>query len=428
MRLSLYRSSEFPQQKKRKEPKIFSYLIAVSVLKTDISELEKLFYGFLKRITKNRDGCCFWTNTQLAEQFQASERSVSRWLSDFRDRGWIETDYFTENKISIRRIRLPEGSTTDRYVAVPAVIAHSKLLTDGAKLAYGVIANLTRKTGECWATNAYIGEQLGACGVSVITWVRDLEKIGLIEVDRGLNDRRIWLCDLKPFIEKNVRCTDPKPPTPPSRPRKKGGAGTATPTPNTHLYIQKNKKNNSARERESHNVVSFCENSSKTPNPKPPSREILPCLQMLPAEYRLTDAAKRWISYRFSPNCVERGVRYLLLRNPEFIKNSCAYLVNAILKNYTPSNPLVRKIELLTTLITLVAPKSIAEKISQLPRGVILAYSSKFGWEQRSKTAITNDECNEYISTICNHCRGKIVTTGNSISVYGPNGELVASA
>jgi hypothetical protein len=92
-------------------------------------------------------------------------------------------------------------------MVIPGEIRANPNLTRDEKYLYALIRNLTTQKGYCWATNKYLGKEMGVTDRTIKTWIAHLEKEGAIEmqyISHGLiNRRRIWLTgayEFKKFI------------------------------------------------------------------------------------------------------------------------------------------------------------------------------------------------------------------------------------
>lgn len=87
------------------------------------------------------------------------------------------------------------------YSVIPARVRDDHSLRPNAKLLYGELSALAQAEGYCWASNAYLAEQLGVAAKTVEGLLRQLKDRGHIqlEVERSeeTNEvlrRRIWIC------------------------------------------------------------------------------------------------------------------------------------------------------------------------------------------------------------------------------------------
>ena len=87
------------------------------------------------------------------------------------------------------------------YSVIPARVRDDHSLRPNAKLLYGELSALAQAEGYCWASNAYLAEQLGVAAKTVEGLLKQLKDRGHIqlEVERSeeTNEvlrRRIWIC------------------------------------------------------------------------------------------------------------------------------------------------------------------------------------------------------------------------------------------
>lgn len=87
------------------------------------------------------------------------------------------------------------------YSVIPARVRDDHTLRPNAKLLYGELSALAQAEGYCWASNAYLAEQLGIAGKTVEGLLKQLKDRGHIhlevERDEETNEvlrRRIWIC------------------------------------------------------------------------------------------------------------------------------------------------------------------------------------------------------------------------------------------
>lgn len=69
------------------------------------------------------------------------------------------------------------------YAVIPISILENKNLSANAKLLYGEIMALSKKSGKCYATNKYIAEILGLSYRSIPNLLKELNGVGLIYID-----------------------------------------------------------------------------------------------------------------------------------------------------------------------------------------------------------------------------------------------------
>ncbi len=87
------------------------------------------------------------------------------------------------------------------YSVIPARVRDDHALRPNAKLLYGELSALALAEGYCWASNAYLAEQLGVAIKTVeglLKQLKDRAHISLeVERDKETNEvlrRKIWIC------------------------------------------------------------------------------------------------------------------------------------------------------------------------------------------------------------------------------------------
>ena len=77
------------------------------------------------------------------------------------------------------------------FAVIPANVRYDNELRANEKLLYGEITSLTKKTGECWASNKYFGDLYGVKPNAVATWIKHLKDKQYIEVDYEYEGKEI---------------------------------------------------------------------------------------------------------------------------------------------------------------------------------------------------------------------------------------------
>lgn len=71
------------------------------------------------------DGYCFASNAYFANLYQVNERTISRWIGDLRDKGYVtvHVERDASGKVILRKIRIavsaPDGQPVDNFVYTP---------------------------------------------------------------------------------------------------------------------------------------------------------------------------------------------------------------------------------------------------------------------------------------------------------------------
>ena len=69
------------------------------------------------------------------------------------------------------------------FAVIPADVRYDENLKLGEKMMYGEITSLTKKTGECWASNSYFAELYQVTPQAISKWIKALEKQKYIKID-----------------------------------------------------------------------------------------------------------------------------------------------------------------------------------------------------------------------------------------------------
>jgi hypothetical protein len=76
-----------------------------------------------------------------------------------------------------------EKNTNSYFAIIPTIILERKDIKPNCKLLYAEISSLTKKNGECWATNNYLAEMLGLSETSITELLIILKKKNLVIVE-----------------------------------------------------------------------------------------------------------------------------------------------------------------------------------------------------------------------------------------------------
>lgn len=94
-------------------------------------------------------------------------------------------------------------------IVIPGEIRSNPNLSRDEKYLYAVIRNLTRREGYCWATNAYLAEEMGVSDRTIKNWLSHLRDEGAIETEvinyQMMNRRRIWITGAYEFKKSLIR-------------------------------------------------------------------------------------------------------------------------------------------------------------------------------------------------------------------------------
>lgn len=79
------------------------------------------------------------------------------------------------------------------YTQVPNTILRDKKLSTGAKIAYAVLLSYAWQDDHCFKGQVKMAEDMGASPRSVVTYLKELERVGYVEkVRRGLNKTNVY--------------------------------------------------------------------------------------------------------------------------------------------------------------------------------------------------------------------------------------------
>ena len=81
----------------------------------------------------------------------------------------------------------------DKYSKIPLFIKNNKNISSNAKLLYGDIQLLCHSKGYCFATNKFLGNNLGVTDRTITRLLGELVKDNLITIEYGCNSRKIFL-------------------------------------------------------------------------------------------------------------------------------------------------------------------------------------------------------------------------------------------
>ncbi len=125
------------------------------------------------------------------------------------------------------------------FIQVPLSILKRPDVSQTGKLMYGLILSLSRATGYCYASDTYLGEQLGVSSRQAHRTVSELEGMRIVLVTGATSKRHI-----KPAYDKNgVSCLEIEPPLTTKMALGLTPKMAETYAKNVHI-IEKNKKEN----------------------------------------------------------------------------------------------------------------------------------------------------------------------------------------
>ena len=95
----------------------------------------------------------------------------------------IKIDNENKEKIAYEKGLLEGRQEIGMFAIIPVSILENKNLSANAKLLYGEIMALSKKSGKCYATNEYLANMLGLKKESMPQLLKELSGIGLILVN-----------------------------------------------------------------------------------------------------------------------------------------------------------------------------------------------------------------------------------------------------
>jgi DNA-binding MarR family transcriptional regulator len=181
----------------------------------------KLLYMELSALAK-KNGACGASNGYFSKLYAVDASTVSKWVKSLADAGHIRVRYgLKKDGVKFRKIALvftrrkarPPASTGGIEISqypidlnqypiemdggdpaespgfwsvTPATVRYDKAVPPGAKLLYGELSALVKKTGVCTASNGYFSKLYAVDASTVSKWVKSLAGAGHIRVKYGL--------------------------------------------------------------------------------------------------------------------------------------------------------------------------------------------------------------------------------------------------
>ena len=106
-----------------------------------------------------------------------------------------ETNAFMERNLILRGADI---ATQRGWTGVPNFILESDQISVGAKLTYAMLLKYAREMDECFPGQNRLAEDIGVSERSVRKWLKELEKVTLIEVkQRGQGKPNLYTVHLK---------------------------------------------------------------------------------------------------------------------------------------------------------------------------------------------------------------------------------------
>lgn len=91
------------EEKQRNKAGYYSIIPSKILYNKELKANEKLLYAIITSLS-NKEGYCFATNKYLAEKLDVNPKTISRWISDLKDRNFIIVELIrNENKQIVQR-------------------------------------------------------------------------------------------------------------------------------------------------------------------------------------------------------------------------------------------------------------------------------------------------------------------------------------
>jgi len=91
-----------------------------------------------------------------------------------------------------------DAATTRGWTGVPNFILESSEISVGAKLTYAMLLKYAREMHECFPGQERLGKDMGVTDRSVRSWLKELEKVKLVEIKRrGQGRPNLYVVHLK---------------------------------------------------------------------------------------------------------------------------------------------------------------------------------------------------------------------------------------
>ena len=89
-------------------------------------------------------------------------------------------------------------ATRRGWTGVPNFILETKEISVGAKLTYAMLLKYARELEECFPGQARLAKDMGCAERSVRTWLSELERVGLIDIQqRGQGKPNLYTVHIK---------------------------------------------------------------------------------------------------------------------------------------------------------------------------------------------------------------------------------------
>jgi len=142
---------------------------------------DKLLIGYIDYLSKDNDGC--WeTDTRLGEVVGMSAKSVSNRLTYLSSIDLI----FRIKSRNIRSIKVQKSTWKSKFLKVNFELLTCNALNNSSKLLLAIIESFSLKCElGCYATNSYLGIQLGCSEGNIKNMLTAFVKLNLITINQS---------------------------------------------------------------------------------------------------------------------------------------------------------------------------------------------------------------------------------------------------
>jgi len=114
-----------------------------------------------------------------------------------------EINHFKDRNL---RLKGADIATQRGWTGVPNFILESKEISVGAKLIYSMLLKYARELDDCFPGQQRLADDIGNSERSVRTWLKELEKVGLISIkQRGQGRPNLYTVHIKASFWKRKR-------------------------------------------------------------------------------------------------------------------------------------------------------------------------------------------------------------------------------
>lgn len=114
-----------------------------------------------------------------------------------------ETNHFKDRNL---RLKGADIATQRGWTGVPNFILESNEISVGAKLIYSMLLKYARELDDCFPGQQRLADDIGNSERSVRTWLKELERVGLISIkQRGQGRPNLYTVHMKASFWKRKR-------------------------------------------------------------------------------------------------------------------------------------------------------------------------------------------------------------------------------